>query len=220
MKIAFVTIVALVAMASAMPAKKQDSYFPTNRFIVGGVPATPYEFPHIVDMRLSPYGHWCAGSIISPEWVVTAAHCSDSAMTSYTLTAGEHNITSGGVEGTEQVRQVVKIIIHPGYGSPHRYENDIALMKVAPPFDLSTIVQPVVVPDVNFAPTSIATVAGWGVLTQGGAYPDVLMKVDVPFVDDATCNANYVEYGGTAESMICYGEAGKDSCQAGGYIHC
>ncbi|OXA64314.1 Trypsin-1 [Folsomia candida] len=217
MKIAFVTIVALVAMASAKPAKKQDSYFPTNRFIVGGVPATPYEFPHIVDMRLSPFGHWCAGSIISPEWVVTAAHCSDSAMTSYTLTAGEHNITSGGVEGTEQVRQVVKII------SPLRFSNDIALMMVDPPFDLSTTsAQAVVVPDVNFVPTSVATVAGWGVLTEDGAYPDVLMKVDVPFVDDATCNANYAEFGGTSESMICYGEAGKDSCQAdsGGPIMC
>ncbi len=48
---------------------------------------------------------------------------------------------------------------------------------------------------------------GWGALTEGGSSPSNLYKVDVPYVDDETCNRQYG--GSVAESMICYGEAGK-----------
>ena len=37
------------------------------------------------------------------------------------------------------------------------------------------------------------------------------MKVDVPFVSDQTCKLEYPF--SIAESMICAGERGKDSCQ-------
>lgn len=57
--------------------------------------------------------HYCAGSIITPEWVVTAAHCSQSAPSGYTLVAGDHNINQ--IDGEEQTRQVVQIINHPNY---------------------------------------------------------------------------------------------------------
>lgn len=42
------------------------------------------------------------------------------------------------------------------------------------------------------------------------------MKVVVPFVDDVTCQRNH--YGEIAPSMVCYGEAGKDSCHGGIFI--
>jgi secreted trypsin-like serine protease len=217
MKIAFV--LALIGMAAAMPKKEIETLaFPGRNpgRIVGGVEAAMNEFPFIVDMRRP--SHYCAGSIISEEWVVTAAHCSLGAPSAYTLTAGDHNIANS--DGTEQTRQVVQIIVHPQYGSPLQYQNDIALMKVEPPFVFNANVSAVILPDLDFDPTAVATVTGWGALSQGGPSPDVLMKVDVPYVDDATCNVAYS--GSIADSMICYGEAGKDSCQgdSGGPIVC
>ncbi|XP_021965908.2 trypsin [Folsomia candida] len=219
-----VTIVlALVALASvpAIPKKQTqlDAFTGLNHGkIVGGVEADRNEFPFIVDIRRA--SHSCAGSIINAEWIVTAAHCALRAPIDYTLVAGDHNIDI--VEGTEQTRQVVEIRIHPNYGStPIPNMDDIAVMKVTPPFEFNDVVQPVVLPGLNFVPTAFATVIGWGVLAQGGGIASsVLMKVDVPHVNDTACNTMYS--GDITSTMICYGEPGKDACQgdSGGPIVC
>lgn len=82
---------------------------------MGGIEAAPHEFQFLVDIRIgdeSENYHFCGGSIISPDWVVTSALCAQSG--GYTATAGDHNVNL--VEGTEQLRQVVDVKIHPGYG--------------------------------------------------------------------------------------------------------
>lgn len=79
---------------------------------MGGAEATLHEFKFIVDMRKIGL-HYCVGSVISQEWVVIAAHCAQNPASSYTLTAGDHNIVE--IEGVEQVRYVVNILIHPNY---------------------------------------------------------------------------------------------------------
>lgn len=61
--------------------------------------------------------------------------------------------------------------------------------------------------------------AGWGALSYpGGALPDVLMKVEVPYVEDEPCRIANIDVGVVTESMVCYGVVGKDSCKAGGSI--
>jgi len=204
----------LVAAVSGKPREMMPDGWER---IVGGEQATPYEFPWIVDMRQT--GHYCGGSIISPEWVVTAAHCSTGSPSNYRLIAGDHNIAVE--EGNEQSRQVVRIIRHPLYGSGVQYSSDIALMRVDPPFEFNQYVQPITLANSTFLPTARSVVAGWGALTEGGSSPVILYKVDVPVVSDDDCRASYGA-GSISDDMICAGEGGKDSCQgdSGGPMMC
>jgi secreted trypsin-like serine protease len=54
-------------------------------------------------------------------------------------------------------------------------------------------------------------VSGWGKLIDGFSSPtSILQVVTVPVVTQTTCNS---VYGSITDSMICAGEAYKDSCQ-------
>jgi len=212
----YASIIALLAFTTTLAsASPTGEVFP---LIVGGEEAKVGEFPWMVDIRRPT--HTCGASIVNAEWVVTAAHCTQGAVSSYTVVVGDHDITA--VEGTEQTRTIERIVNHPSY-TPSTFENDISLMKVSQPFQLNARVQPVALPSAHFIPTFNTTAVGWGRLSEGGASPPKLQKVDVPYVTDEVCNQAYS--GRIKESMICagfLGQGGKDACQgdSGGPLMC
>merc|ERR1739845_240978 len=57
--------------------------------IVGGVEATPHEFPWQVGLFFN--GYFCGGSIISEKYILTAAHCADGVY-SHEVVIGAHEI--------------------------------------------------------------------------------------------------------------------------------
>jgi len=195
----------VAALAAALP-KPTDF----DALIVGGEPAVAGDFPFIVS--LSEGGsHFCGGTLINANTVVTAAHCStgqDPAAAA--VRAGSLQWAAGGTQVG-----VSSIVIHPAYSSS-TLDNDIAIWKLSESIAEGSGIAYAGLPAAGSDPAggSATTVAGWGTTSQGsGSIPNDLLKVTVPVVDRETCNQ---QYGGEiTAAMFCAGleEGGKDACQ-------
>ncbi len=114
----------------------------TNERILDGTEAPLNAFPWMVSVRFNIFGTLksdCGGAILSDIFLLTAASCflGVPAFTQYSsIKAGIHNIINGS-EITEQSRLVSHIIVHPDYSSQN-FLNDLALVRVTPPFDFNS----------------------------------------------------------------------------------
>ncbi|XP_041844258.1 trypsin-1-like [Melanotaenia boesemani] len=181
--------------------------------IVGGFECQPNTEPHTVSLN-SGY-HFCGGSLINENWVVSAAHCYKSRVE---VRLGEHDITVN--EGTEQFISSSQVIRHPRYSS-YNIDNDVMLIKLSRPATLNQYVRPVALPSGCAAAGTMCRIAGWG-NTMSSVSGDRLQCLNAPILSDRDCNNAYP--GMITDSMICVGylEGGKDSCQgdSGGPVVC
>uniref|UniRef100_A0A8C4LME9 trypsin n=1 Tax=Equus asinus TaxID=9793 RepID=A0A8C4LME9_EQUAS len=98
--------------------------------IVGGYTCQANSVPYQVSLNVGY--HICGGSLISNQWVVSAAHCYQSR---FQVRLGEHNIAV--TEGNEQFINSAKVIRHPSYNS-RTYDNDILLIKLSSPASINS----------------------------------------------------------------------------------
>lgn len=93
--------------------------FPVSPQIRGGTDAPKGGYPYIVSLQWGPAkaftSHFCAGSILNSQWIITAGHCLQ-AVPNYgifIIKAGKHNLVD--TESTEQVIEAEKTIVHENY---------------------------------------------------------------------------------------------------------
>uniref|UniRef100_A0A665WH18 trypsin n=1 Tax=Echeneis naucrates TaxID=173247 RepID=A0A665WH18_ECHNA len=151
--------------------------------IVGGYECTPYSEPHQVSLN-SGY-HFCGGSLVNENWVVSAAHCYKSRVE---VRLGEHNIQI--TEGSEQFISSSRVIRHPNYSS-YNIDNDDMLIKLSRSATLNQYVQPVALPSSCAPAGTLCRVSGWGNTMSSTAGSNRLQCLDIPILSDRDCENCY-----------------------------
>ncbi|KAI4465915.1 chymotrypsin-related [Holotrichia oblita] len=160
--------------------------------IIDGQPAIVGQFPWQVAVffQVGTGTFFCGGSILSNNWILTAAHCALGA-SQFTLYFG--GITLDNFESGREQRVTTTAIVHPGYSSA-TLNNDIALIRIDNPIQFNDRIQPISMPargDVTGAGVTV-TVSGWGRTSDTiPSISNILNYVSLTTISNAQCAAVY-----------------------------
>ncbi|XP_005191943.1 seminase-like [Musca domestica] len=178
----------------------------SNR-IVGGVKSFIRNVPYLMQVWSNGY-FICGGSLVSPKFVVSAAHCAvNTRPRQLTIVGGASNLNEPGV-----IRKVRKII-RPKKFSLNTMNRDVVVFKLAKPMKGPKI-KPI---PLNTEPIRVGMkmkVSGWGLKRENGkSVATHVRRVVVPVIAKATCEAQYQDVLPLSNTMFCASQPGKkDSC--------
>jgi secreted trypsin-like serine protease len=196
--------------------QSQEPVQASEQDIVGGTATTIGANPWQVSLQGSTGSHFCGGSILNENWILTAQHCVNNNGTISKPARIEAGTTT--ISGSGQVRSVAEVIVYPGYVDASKGK-DVALLRLSTPLDLSganaKAIGMITSADATAGYTNtgvVSRVTGWGTLSSGGSSPDTLQTVDVNIVSNSSAQSSYPNETITADQLAA-AAPGKDSCQ-------
>ncbi|XP_076042404.1 brachyurin-like isoform X2 [Oratosquilla oratoria] len=180
--------------------------------IVGGTEAVPHSYPWQVALFIDR-SFFCGGALISDEWILTAAHCTDGG-SSIEITLGAHNLQA--FEPSQVTMTSYNFFEHENWIS-FLLMNDIALVKLPQKVTFNEYIQPVCLPHRSDMSDTMAgstvTASGWGKMSDDAmGTTNILRNVDLPVITNDECA---MTFGGViTKNVICTsGAGGRSTCQ-------
>lgn len=173
--------------------------------IIGGTSASAGEFPFFVKFEGNTL---CGGSLISPDTVLTAAHCVDGGRPNQ-VRIGSDLYDSGGY-----VAQTQCAVSHPDFiENSQTLLNDVAIVKLKEPITDPSVSVIAFNTDTTFPSVQGTglTVIGFGITSNGGSVSNTLQKLSTSFETMDKCMAVYSSQVVNPENHIC-----ADVANAGG----
>ncbi|XP_051892507.1 coagulation factor XI-like isoform X2 [Pristis pectinata] len=177
--------------------------------VSGGNVSLPGEWPWQISIHIDQkdeFRHFCGGSIISDHWIITAAHCFERTedLRKWRIYAGITKLSD--ITNKITFHKIEKIIIHENYNS-ETMDCDIALLKLKQAIVFNDYQMPICLPtsEEQVPLGSQCWITGWG-KAETGQISQILLKANVPVIDDERCRSVYLGSIIT-ENMMC---AGKD----------
>lgn len=184
--------------------------------IVGGIPSQKNEFPWMVQLVANNGQHICGGSLIRPNWVLTAGHCGMGYQNIIPkpTRAIINGLSSVSPQVSSQTINIDTIIVYPGYSITGDINSgvDISLIRLK---SYSTYTPCIIATenDANLIDEGQpVTAMGWGMLNDvTHDTPDTLQKASIKMISHTTCKNLYSF---SHQGYICAGYKNPDK-QAG-----
>jgi hypothetical protein len=185
--------------------------------VTGGTNASIADFPWQVFMEAANYT--CGGAIISGDWIITAAHCTEDdygnliPASQIDIIVGANNPRSG-LEG--QKYSVSKVIRHENF-DPITLNNDIALLQLSASINYPNATPIRLVSGIDSAagatdPGVMAWLTGYGLTkVSPPTVPTVLQKLQIPIVTNTQASTVWPDIA-PSDMMAGYRAANKDAC--------
>ncbi len=153
-------------------------YAGTSSAIANGKPPSEARFaaesPWVVLLVTDDGTPACTGSLISPRFVLTAAHCANDGL------AVLYGNRSRGAARRVAVREAIR---HPRYAGPPM-SWDVGLLRLARPLRVRPVPVAGRAESWNLVrPGAEATILGWGGTMHGSGWPDLVQRASFRFTD-------------------------------------
>ncbi|XP_011181920.2 serine protease Hayan [Zeugodacus cucurbitae] len=188
----------------------------------GRVLATPGEYPHMTALGFqredNTFDYKCGGSLISDNFVITAAHCTNITSEIPTIARiGDTNLMEAKRFGP-QLFGIKTIYAHPQYDGV-TYYNDIALLLLNASVEFTEFVRPIRLWTRPYLPLSTAFAMGYGATSFARAPTNRLTDFNLTIVENDDCNQRLPQLDevprGIIESQVCAQDfvMQRDTCQ-------
>jgi secreted trypsin-like serine protease len=202
--------VAAVVLCAAAPAGA----------VVGGTPVPDGQLRYVANISIAGAGS-CSGTLIAPDWVVTAGHCGSVTGAALPTPIGmpspaiDVKLASTRTDGTgAEDHKVTRVVVDSDYLVTSGDGNDVTLLAL----DRPSAVAPAHIAAVGerhiWDPGRRATIAGFGLTSENAPQPPATMqRAQVPIQSDPDCASAVSSF--DARTMLCagYPQGGTDTCQ-------